>query len=419
MDMELPQARNTWDNNDNSKNALTRIQIFCPQPKMPDHLRPMLNRKDVQCSWVMTYQAQEQYALMEQFDLIVFSPGPITDLEEKRKVGKFLQTAQQKSLPILLITDDPTLVNLIPLQDDQVLPRVQLAGSNVSSEELWGRIFSMLNYSPLFNRIERHMENLEKWAFTLNNRFEELHQELRLAWRVQQDFLPKKFPVTPRLRFATLYRPATWVSGDIYDIFQLDEKHIGFSIADVVGHGVAAGLMTLFVKRAMVTKEILDKSYRILPPNQALARLNDDLCSMELPEHQFVTAAYGIVNTQTCELSLARGGHPHPLRIDSSGRLSRIEPEGALLGIFPDTEFAVHHCVLDPGEKLILYTDGLEQAFGSDSDEDKMIDQLIGFSKDKSAQEMVDALASQLDCQENSLSPADDVTVLVIEVVSE
>jgi serine phosphatase RsbU (regulator of sigma subunit) len=221
------------------------------------------------------------------------------------------------------------------------------------------------------------------------------------------------------LRFATLYRPATWVSGDIYDIFQLDEKHIGFSIADVVGHGVAAGLMTLFVKRAMVTKEILDKSYRILPPNQALARLNDDLCSMELPEHQFVTAAYGIVNTQTCELSLARGGHPHPLRIDSSGRLSRIEPEGALLGIFPDTEFAVHHCVLDPGEKLILYTDGLEQAFGSDSDEDKMIDQLIGFSKDKSAQEMVDALASQLDCQENSLSPADDVTVLVIEVVSE
>lgn len=415
--MELPQAQNTWDNNDNSKKGLTRIQIFCPQPRLPDHLRPMLNRKDVQCSWVMTYEALETYSMMDQFDLVVFLPGPITDVELKRRIGKLLQAAQQKSLPIILISEDPSLANLIPLQDDQVLPRVQLVTSSITCDELWGRIYSMLNYSPLFNRIETHMAHLEKWAFALNNRFEELHQELRLAWRVQQDFLPKKLPSTPKLRFATLYRPATWVSGDIYDIFQLDENHIGFNIADVVGHGVAAGLMTLFVKRALVTKEILDKSYQILAPNQALARLNEDICSLELPEHQFVTAAYGIVNTQTGELALARGGHPHPIIFNPQGQLSLIEPQGPLLGVFPGAEFDIHQSILKPGDKLILYTDGLEQAFGLDSDEQKMIQQMGLLAVDKSAQEMVDSLASLLDCQENSLNPADDITLVAIEVL--
>jgi sigma-B regulation protein RsbU (phosphoserine phosphatase) len=365
----------------------------------------------------MTYEALETHAMMDQFDLMVFLPGPVTDVELKRRIGKILQAAQQKSLPIILVTEDSSLANLIPLQDDQVLPRVQLVGSVVTCDELWGRIHSMLNYSPLFNRIEKHMEHLEKWAFALNNRFEELHQELRLAWRVQQDFLPKKLPSTPKFRFATLYRPATWVSGDIYDIFQLDENHIGFNIADVVGHGVAAGLMTLFVKRALITKEILDKSYHILPPNQALARLNEDICSLELPEHQFVTAAYGIINTKTGELSVARGGHPHPLKFDAQGQLSLIETEGALLGVFPGAEFGIHHSILKPGEKLILYTDGLEQAFGPDSDEQKMIEQMKELSVNKSAQEMVDSLSSLLDCQENSLSPADDITMVVIEVV--
>ncbi|NLE29602.1 MAG: SpoIIE family protein phosphatase [Phycisphaerae bacterium] len=415
--MKLPQAQNTWDNNDDSKKTLTRIQIFCPQPRLPEHLRPMLNRKDVQCSWVMTYQALETHALMDQFDLVVFVPGPITDVEQKRRIGKLLQTAQQKLMPIILVSKDPSLANLIPIQDDQVLPRVQMADPDISVEELWGRIFAMLNYSPLFNRIERHMKHLEKWADNLNSRFEELHQELRLAWRVQQDFLPKKLPHTSKFRFAALYRPAAWVSGDIYDIFQIDEKHIGFNIADVVGHGVAAGLMTLFVKRALITKEILEKSYHILPPNQALARLNEDICSLELPEHQFVTAAYGMIDIQTGELTLARGGHPHPLKFDADGQLSLIETEGALLGAFKDVNFGIHHSTLHAGEKLVLYTDGLEQAFGEGSDEQKMIEQVSALSVNKSAQEMVDSLSSLLDCQENSLTPADDITVVVVEAI--
>src|SRR5688572_8924311 len=82
-----------------------------------------------------------------------------------------------------------------------------------------------------------------------------LDEELRLAARLQQDFLPKSLPQVGPVRFHTLFRPAGHVSGDIYDVMRLDETHVGFYIVDAVGHGMPAALLTMFLKNAMVTKE--------------------------------------------------------------------------------------------------------------------------------------------------------------------
>jgi len=416
--MGSPGAQDTSDNRHDSPQKVARIQIFCPLPRLPENLRPFLYRRDVQCSWVITYEASERYQLIEQFDLAVFCPGHLFDLEQKRKLGQLLQTAQQKGVPILLLTEDATLQNLVPVDNTQNLPRIQVAKPEITMDELWGRICSMLNFSPLFDRIETYMGRLEKWALSINTQFEELHQEVRLAWRVQQDFLPKKLPRSPRLRFGALYRPASWVSGDTYDLFQLDERHIGFYIADVVGHGVAAGLMTMFVKRALVTKEILGQSYRLLEPGQAMARLNADLCDMELPEQQFVTACYGLIDVQTCETTIARAGHPLPILIEGDGKLSRIESAGSLLGVFAEADFDQAKCRLAPGNKLVVFSDGLEQAFGESEGEAKMLEE-VGKIAHLPADQMTDALSALLDCQACSLHPADDITAIVIECLPE
>ncbi len=414
--MGLPNTQNTADNQNDLPKGPVRIQILCPLPFLPDNLRPLLGRKDVQCSWVLSVDAVEKHRLLDEFDMVILFPGKNLNVEHKRNLGKVLQAAQQKNLPIMLLTEDQTLANLVPMEGDRVLPRTQTVNPEVGSDELWGRICAMLQFSPLFHRIEHYMGQLEKWAFALNNRFEELHQELRLAWRVQQDFLPKQLPKSMKLRFAALYRPASWVSGDIYDVFQLDEKHIGFYIADVVGHGVAAGLMTLFVKRALVTKEITGQSYRLLSPDQALSRLNVELSNLELPEHQFVTALYGMVNVQTCELTFARAGHPHPMLITPDGQPMKVDLDGSLLGVFPEAVFPKKQTTLAPGSKLVLFTDGLEQAFGDETGEEKMREQILKLAH-LPAEEMIDALSGVLDCQENSLHPADDITAVVIETL--
>src|SRR5947207_11229487 len=94
-----------------------------------------------------------------------------------------------------------------------------------------------------------------------------LDEELRLAARVQQDFLPKSLPSVGDVRFQYLFRPAGHVSGDLYDVMRLDETHVGFYMADAVGHGMPAALLTMFLKQALTTKEIFPGGYRLLPPN--------------------------------------------------------------------------------------------------------------------------------------------------------
>src|SRR4051812_12621367 len=116
-----------------------------------------------------------------------------------------------------------------------------------------------------------------------------LDEELRLAARIQQDFLPKLLPQVGNVHFHTLFRPAGYVSGDIYDVARLDETTVGFFVCDAVGHGMPAALLTMFIKRAMVTKEILASGYRLLDPGETLRNLNQSLVDQNLSQATYTT----------------------------------------------------------------------------------------------------------------------------------
>src|ERR1700722_9635666 len=108
--------------------------------------------------------------------------------------------------------------------------------------------------------------------------FSRINEELRLAAQLQQDFLPKSLPQIGPVHFHTLFLPAGYVSGDFYDVMRLDEKHMGFYIADAVGHGVPAALLTMFIKHALTTKQIIaGKGYRLLTASETITRLNQTL----------------------------------------------------------------------------------------------------------------------------------------------
>src|SRR3954451_1187513 len=169
---------------------------------------------------------------------------------------------------------------------------------------------------------------------TLRFYMHRLDEELRLAARIQQDFLPKMLPQIGNVHFHTLFRPAGYVSGDLYDVMRLDEHHVGFYMADALGHGMPAALLTMFIKNALVTKEITPTGYRLLPPGQTMARLNDALVSQNLSYATFATAVYGVINTQTLQLSFSRGGHPSPILLRGDDTMQNLPGgDGSLLGI--------------------------------------------------------------------------------------
>lgn len=244
---------------------------------------------------------------------------------------------------------------------------------------------------------------------------DEINDEMQMAARLQRDFLPHRLPQIGRARFGAIYKPASFVSGDIYDVVRLDETHVGFYIADAVGHGMPAALLTMFIKKALQTKRITGNSYEIVSPEKSLAQLNADLSNQQLSMCEFCTAVYCVLNVKTLELSLARAGHPAPILISSDGTFRELSPAGPLLGVIEEAQFELMQTTLKPGDRLLLFSDGVE-------------DMLCG--KTGTSGESVGAIATALGDQPrdlfltgllgriNSAGPAhDDLTILLTDII--
>jgi sigma-B regulation protein RsbU (phosphoserine phosphatase) len=275
----------------------------------------------------------------------------------------------------------------------------------------------LANAQREMDELRSELNMLRRRDETLNFYMHRLDEELRLAARLQQDFLPKFLPQVGPVHFHTLFRPAGYVSGDLYDIMRLDERRIGFYIADAVGHGMPAALLTMFIKHALITKEISGNQYRLLAPSESLSRLNMELIGQNLSQAAFATALYGIIDTTTLEVTLARAGHPAPLILRAGGALETIDCDGPLLGIFPDEPFTASTAQLAPGDRLLLYTDGIEVAFCEDQvvDSQRWREELMARMELPTA-ELLGAFAARIDNESGSLAPKDDLTVIVLEV---
>lgn len=257
-----------------------------------------------------------------------------------------------------------------------------------------------------------------------------MHEELHMAASVQRDFIPSTLPAIPGLDLACVFRPVNYVSGDIYNVEQLGERTIGFFIADAVGHGVPAALLTMVLSHNLDTTEVITQNgtttRSIIPPSRVLALLNDRLCGARSINGRFATAVYGTIDTLTREITLAGAGHPPPMVL-SRGESRAVETLGPLLGVFPDATFPEVTFTLQPGETFLLYSDGLEAAFNTllskaatRRDADRYMDQVgrLFIDGSTSLKTSIDNLHALLDEQSGSLHQNDDVTALAIRPVA-
>jgi sigma-B regulation protein RsbU (phosphoserine phosphatase) len=251
----------------------------------------------------------------------------------------------------------------------------------------------------------------------LCGQIESIDEELRLAAQLQLEFLPRTMPRVGPVEFRALFRPAGYVSGDIYDVERLDEEHVAFFIADAVGHGVPAALLTMYIKRSLQTKRISDDvphHYQLVSPDEALEQLNKDIYAQQSGKVRFATACYGVINCKTLELCFARAGHPYPLLLGVDGSCRLLQAQGALLGVFPDEKFEMMRVQLSPGDRLLLYSDGFEVAFDQ-SNKIEYTEQLKMLAHGP-IDEAIAKLSVKLDRQRGSLHQDDDMTALLIHV---
>ncbi len=206
----------------------------------------------------------------------------------------------------------------------------------------------------------------------------------------------------------------------MFDVFRIDEQHVGLFVADAVGHGLAAGLLTMFLRRALSPKRIGVDTYELIEPADAMHNLHQALVDQALPNCWFVTASYLIVNIMTLEVRHARGGHPYPLHISRDGQVRELHASGGLLGLPEiEAEFEQESCVLSGGDKIMLYTDGIEPVIikerNVETSQAEFFPEFLEWVK-LPARQMLDRMGYAADRSEGSLNHADDMTAVVLEV---
>ena len=192
---------------------------------------------------------------------------------------------------------------------------------------------------------------------------ERMESELQIAHDIQMGILPKIFPAFPEMPefdlFATL-EPAREVGGDLFDFFFLDDDHLCFNVGDVSGKGVPASLFMAITKTLIKTRATKD-----MPPEVVLNQVNQDL-SEDNPSLLFVTLFLGTLNIKDGTIEYCNGGHNPPYIIRESGEIEAVEMTGGLaLGVMEDFSFQSKRIVLNRGDAIFIYSDGVTEAMNS------------------------------------------------------
>jgi serine phosphatase RsbU (regulator of sigma subunit) len=240
-------------------------------------------------------------------------------------------------------------------------------------------------------------------------------ERLRIAHTLQAGLLPRRLPDIPGVAIAARYRAAgelNEVGGDFYDVFQRDDGSWAFLVGDVSGKGADAAAVT-----ALARYTLRANGRRGGPPSHALARLNDEMVADGTTQFATVVLAHGTAGAAgQVELELALGGHPPPIVLRSNGDIELAGEFGSLLGIHDDPALADTGLSLEPGDSILLYTDGVIEAGPRSAPVD--IEGLLDFVRPLTGRPPEEVVAAverlAVDAQEGD--PKDDIALLAVQV---
>ncbi len=273
-------------------------------------------------------------------------------------------------------------------------------------------VFSGLTflYNSTKERLERRNLELQHSVELGAARLEMQDQELQRAREIQESLLPKNIPQLAGFEVTAAWHPARGVGGDYFDVLTLGNNRLAICIADVVGKGVSAALLMASVQ-ATVRAFAHDSS----SPASVCSKVNSVLCD-NIGRDKFVTFFYGVLDAGKHTFQYCNAGHPYPV-LASPRAVRQLDQGGAVLGVFPAWKYEDLTVELSPGDRLLLFTDGITEAAAADGQEFGL-DKIESFAKSHSTSS-ASALNALLLAQVSEFCGAkfhDDATLVVIAV---
>ena len=238
-----------------------------------------------------------------------------------------------------------------------------------------------------------------------------MKEEIRLAARIQTDLLPSSAPLIEGYDVAGTSVPAQVVGGDYFDFIPTDDNRMAVCLGDVSGKGLPASLLMANVQATLRGQTLLNVS-----PKVCIQRANKLLYLSTSPE-KFVTLFYAILDPKLHRLSFSNAGHDNPFLLAADGRVQRLRTGGVVLSILEDFPYEEETVSLDPGDTLVVYSDGITEATNPSEVQfgEERLAKVIQDHQQESASGLVECIIKEANAFAAGKAQADDMTLLVVK----
>ena len=321
--------------------------------------------------------------------------------------GGFSLSEVQKAFEIYRTLLIPILLK--ELKDDSLLSALQALNACLSRT-----IFAFSDY--FLNMANAKLIEKQK----------KLDEDLQAAAGIQQSLLPQKLEKRPKFKNLDIswkFKPCETIGGDIFNVIQLDEDHLGFYMIDVSGHGVPPALVTFSISQTLQPhmgytlrkRPGLTPDYEIVSPREVLEALDSEYPWERF--EKFLTIIYIIINIRNGHLIYSNAAHPPPILFHANGDLELLETGGTIIGMDAILPFEEEKKTLVPGDKLLLYTDGVFD-FADDKGElfgQERFHALVGSLKGLTIGKILDEIVLTIEGFAQGSKLQDDVSLMGIE----
>jgi sigma-B regulation protein RsbU (phosphoserine phosphatase) len=220
--------------------------------------------------------------------------------------------------------------------------------------------------------LEEQNQKLGRSNEKLKQAYSVIKKDLEAGARIQSSLIPQAASTVCGVRFDSLFLPSSFVAGDIYNYFRLDENCIGFYVLDVAGHGIPAAMLSVSLSRALSPDNTDDSPlkqflpspeppyYRLINPAMVVKALNKRFQADD-ETMQYFTMIYGMMDTREGKTALTFAGHPPAILVKQGGRASSVGTGGFPVGMLPHVDYEEEKVSLDKGDRLFLYSDGITE----------------------------------------------------------
>ena len=281
-------------------------------------------------------------------------------------------------------------------------------------------VFNKHNGAPFTNQDKRLLSIIGSQSAQLieNARLYEeekalllLQEEVKMASSIQRKLLPESKPEIPGFQVSCINIPAQSVGGDYYDFIHFSSGKIGFCVGDITGKGMPAAMLMANLQATIRSQaSIFEESSDCLRGTNKLLFHSTD------PE-KFATVFYGILEPESGTMEFANGGHDAPLLLKKGKEIKSLHATGLLLGMMENASYNKGNITLDPGDTLLIYTDGVTEAMDTANNEYGLqrLHQHIADHNDKSSDELMNFIISDIRKHAEGTSQSDDITLMIIK----